>query len=104
MFASLWWQVALTQRAASAAFFDGSPELLESLDKSVRARLFSPVTDPFWAYIDRLLGEQPAAALRDLLCDGQELIADYPTDREVRQHTASNRPPPRHRPSPPSPL
>ena len=63
--------VAMSQRAASAAFFDGSPELLDSLDKSVRARLFSPTSDSFWAYIDRLLGEQAAAALHDLLCDSQ---------------------------------
>ena len=62
--------VAATQRAASAAFFDGSPELLDSLDRSMRARLFSPENDPFWAYIERLLGEQAAAALHDLLCDG----------------------------------
>ena len=58
--------VALNQRAVSAAFFDGSLELLDSLDRSVRGSLFSPVTDPFWAYLNGLLGESAAAALRDL--------------------------------------
>ena len=79
---------AREQLLASKPFFDGSAELLDSLDRSVRSRLFSASSDPLWPYLHRLLGPQIATAFHGILVDSTELIADYPSQRSSLRASA----------------